>query len=125
MFLAVPNVAQNLSLLSRTLHSLTVKWDAPVVGGLTGYNVFLKGNGTFQTQSNDNTTTTMVFAGLAAGTEYTVGVDTLNGNQKSTTVEAKFVTSKYEISSYCCIVFYGIRTAWADPGGCPPGAPLI
>ena len=105
MFLAVPNVAQNLSLLSRTLHSLTVKWDAPGIGGLTGYNVLLKGNGTFQTQTPDNTTTTLVFAGLAAGTEYTVGVDTVNGNQKSRTVDAKFVTSKCEISRFWCVVF--------------------
>ena len=105
MFLAVPNVAQNLSLLSRTLHSLTVKWDAPGVGGLTGYDVSLKGSGTLQTQTPDKKTTTMVFAGLAAGTEYTVWVDTVNGNQKSRTVHAKFVTSKCEISSFWCVVF--------------------
>ena len=87
--------------------------------------MLLKGNGTFQTQTPDNTTTTMVFAGLAAGTEYTVGVDTVNGNQKSTTVEAKFFTSKYEISSYCCIVFLWHTYCMGGSRGCPPGAPLI
>ncbi|KAI0208495.1 hypothetical protein LSAT2_006817, partial [Lamellibrachia satsuma] len=114
IFYTVPNVAQNLSLLSRTLHSLTVKWDAPSVGGLTGYDVSLKGSSTLQTQTPDNTTTTMVFAGLAAGTEYTVGVDTVNGNQKSRTVDAKFVTKSFAYNGTVTIINHEYRETLAD-----------
>ena len=110
MFLSVPNVAQNLSLLSRTLHSLTVKWDAPDVGGLTGYTVSLEGDGTSLTQTPDSHTT-VTFTGLAAGKEYTVGVVTVNGDQNSTQIEEKFYTGKHGFCMYFCIALCRTHSA--------------
>ena len=96
----MPNRARNLLLTSQTLHSLTVKWDAPEVGGLTGYNVTLEGESTFQTQTAANDTT-VTFSGLKPGAEYFVGVAAVSGNRRSTPVEEKFYTSTYE----CCTYF--------------------
>ena len=79
---------------NHTLHSLTVKWDAPEVGGLTGYNVTLVGESTFQTQTVGNDAT-VTFTGLEAGAEYIFGVAAINGNQRSTNVEETFYTCKY------------------------------
>ncbi|KAI0214925.1 hypothetical protein LSAT2_033057 [Lamellibrachia satsuma] len=109
----VPNVAQNLSLSSRTLHTLTVKWDAPDVGGLTGYTVSLEGDGTSLTQTPDNHTT-VTFTGLAAGKEYTVGVVTVNGDQKSDQVEDKFYTELFAYKGTVTIVNQDYRETLAD-----------
>ena len=94
MFLTVPNRARNLLLTNQTLHALTLKWDAPVVGGLTGYNVTLAGDSTFRRQTTGNDTIATL-TGLKAGVEYTVGVAAVSGNQRSTALEGKFTTSKY------------------------------
>ena len=95
----MPNRARNLLLTNQTLHSLTVKWDAPEVGGLTGYNVTLADDSTFQIQTVGNDTT-VTFTGLKPGAEYIVGVATVNGNRRSTPVEDKFFTSTYESCTY-------------------------
>ena len=90
----MPNRVRNLLLTNQTLHSLTVTWDAPKVGGLTGYNVTLAGDSTFQTQTAANNTT-VTFTGLKAGAEYIVGVAAVNGNQRSANVEGTSYTCKY------------------------------
>ena len=95
----VPNSARNLLLTNQTLHSLTVKWDAPEVGGVTGYNVTLAGDSTFQTQTA-TTDTTVTFTSLKPGAEYIVGVAAVNGNQRGTPVEEQFYTSTYESCTY-------------------------
>ena len=82
-------------MLSRTGRSLTLNWDAPAVGTLTGYSVTLSGNGTIKTQTHGNDTTTSAFTGLTAGTEYTVGVVTVSGDQQSADeVKGKFYISE-------------------------------
>ena len=95
----VPNSARNLLLTNQTLHSLTVKWDAPEVGGVTGYNVTLEGDITLQTQTAANDTT-VTFTGLKPGAEYIVRVTAVNGNRRSTPVEEQFYTSTYESCTY-------------------------
>ena len=95
----VPNTVRNLLLTNQTLHSLTVKWDAPEVGGVTGYNVTLADDSTFQTQTAASDTT-VTFTGLKPGAEYIVGVAAVNGNQRGTPVEKKFYTSTYESCTY-------------------------
>ena len=99
MFRTVPNRVQNLLLTNQTLHSLTVKWGAPEVGGLTGYNVTLAGDSTFQTQTAASDTTA-TFTGLNPGAEYIVRVAAVNGNRRSRPVEETFFTSTYESCTY-------------------------
>ena len=95
LFPLEPNAPGNLTVLYRTGRSLTVNWDAPAVGTLTGYSVTLSGNGTIKTQTIGNDTTTSAFTGLTAGTEYTVGVVTVSGDQQSADeVNNTFYTSK-------------------------------
>ena len=89
----MPNAAQNLSLSTRTVNSLTVAWEAPAEGELTGYRATLQGGGTSRTESVDKSTTTFEFTGLKAGTEYTVGVITEAGDQRGRTLTSKFHTS--------------------------------
>ena len=84
---------------NQTLHSLTVKWDAPEVGGVTGYNVTLVGESTFHTQTVGKDAT-VTFTGLKAGAECIVGVAAVSGNQRSTNVEGKFYTCKYASCNY-------------------------
>ena len=86
--------AQNLNVLVSTVSSLILTWDAPDVGGLTKYRVTLKGDNTVKTQTPDKDTTTVVFTGLTAGTEYTAGVVTLSGDQQSAKVEDVVYTSE-------------------------------
>ena len=69
-------------------------WDAPEVGGLTGYNVTLEGDSTFQTQTAANDAR-VTFTGLKPGAEYIVGVAAVNGNQRSANMEGTFYTCKY------------------------------
>ena len=80
--------------MSRTGQSLTVSWVAPDDGAVTGYRVTLVGGGTSQTQTHVQATTTTTFTGLTAGTEYTVGVVTVSGDQQSSKVEHNYYTSK-------------------------------
>ena len=92
LFLAVPSVILNLAVSSRTNASMTVTWDAPSVGGVTGYNVTLQGGDTLQTESVTEPTTSVEFRGLKAGSVYTVGIVTVLGELRSTTVNKEFYT---------------------------------
>ena len=89
-----PYPAQNLTSLVSTVSTLILTWDAPGVGGLTQYRVTLDGDNTVKTQTPDKDTTTVVFTGLTAGTEYTAGLVTLSGDQQSAKVEYVVYTSK-------------------------------
>jgi len=94
---AVPGTVLNLAVPARTNSSMTVTWDAPSVGGETGYyNVTIKGTGTFKTESFDRKTTRAEFKDLTAGTAYTVSVVTVIGDLQSTVVERTFYTGKYD-----------------------------
>ena len=95
-----PYPAQNLTVLLSTVSSLIVTWDAPDVGGLTKYRVTLNGEDTMKTQTPDKDTTTVVFTGLTAGTEYTAGLVTLSGDQQSTKVEDIVYTGKWVDAIY-------------------------
>jgi hypothetical protein len=94
---AVPGTVVNLVVPARTNSSMTVTWDAPSVGGETGYyNVTIKGTGTFKTESFDRKTTRAEFKDLTAGTAYTVSVVTVIGDLQSTVVERTFYSGKYD-----------------------------
>ena len=90
--ITVPNAAAALSMTDRTTRSLTVEWDAPTEGGLTGYSVTVEGDGKSHTQSLANDTTTHTFVGLNSGTQHTVSVVTLAGEQKSESLIGKYYT---------------------------------
>lgn len=94
-FVTAPNAAENLSVPNSTTVSLTVNWDAPAEGGLTGYNVTVEGDGKSQTQSLDKDTMTHTFVGLSPGTEHTVSVVTLASGQQSETLNDKYYTRTY------------------------------
>jgi len=81
---------------ARSPSSLTVEWGAPS-GGVKGYNVTLEGDdGAHPAEQRDETSTIAIFNSLTAGTEYTVRVITLSGDQQSETAENKFYTSTYK-----------------------------
>ena len=117
--ITVPNVAEALSTTDRTTHSLTVTWDAPTEGGLTGYSVTVEGDGKSHTQSLANDTTTHTFVGLKSGTQYSVSVVSLAGEQKSEPLIGKYYTgmcSKEQLHitlqvlsniyhGTCCLIF--------------------
>ncbi|KAI0211005.1 hypothetical protein LSAT2_004201 [Lamellibrachia satsuma] len=111
---SVPNAAQNLTLSSRTVNSLTVAWEAPAEGELTGYRATLQGGGTSRTESVDKSTTTFEFTGLKAGTEYTVGVITEAGDQRGRTLTSKFHTKLFAHSGTFTIVNQAYRESLAD-----------
>ena len=90
--ITVPNAAEALSMTDKTTRSLTVKWDAPTEGGLTGYSVTVEGDGKSHTQFLAKNTTTHTFVGLKSGTQYTVSVVTLAGEQKSEPLIGKYYT---------------------------------
>ena len=93
VFITAMNTAEKLSVSNRTTSSLTLKWDAPAEGGLTGYNVTLEGDGKYQTQSLDNVTTSHTFVGLTPGTQYTVNVIALVNNVQAAPLVGKYYTS--------------------------------
>ena len=92
--IAVPYRAKKFTVLDSTVSSLILTWDAPDVGGLTQYRVTLGRDNTVKTQTPYKDTTTVVFTGLTAGTEYTVRLFTLNVDQQSAKVEDVVYTSK-------------------------------
>ena len=99
--ITVPNAAEALSMTDRTTRSLTVMWDAPTEGGLTGYSVTVEGDGKYHTQSLANDTTTHTFVGLMSGTQYTVSVVTLAGDQKSEPLIGKYYTGMCRKEQLC------------------------
>ena len=96
----MPNAVENLVVSTRTTSSLTVEWAGPTDGGWEGYTVKLVGDGAHPSQTLNKDATTATFTGLTAGTEYTVSVVTMVGNQQNTKVEDKLFTSKY-ITRFC------------------------
>ena len=71
-----------------------MEWSAPS-GGVKGYNITLDGDvSAYTSEARDENITKATFNGLTAGTEYTVRVVTLSGDQQSETAENKFYTSK-------------------------------
>ena len=82
-------------MLSTTEQSLTVSWDVPSDGALTGYGVTLEGGDKSQNQTHGKGTRTAAFTGLTAGTKHSVVVVTVSGDQQSTEVNDTFYTSKY------------------------------
>ena len=93
VFITAMTTAEKLSVSNRTTSSLTLKWDAPAEGGLTGYNVTVDGDGKYQTQSFDNVTTTHTFVGLTPGTQYTVNVIALVNDVQAAPLVGKYYTS--------------------------------
>ena len=85
--------AEKLSVSKRTTSSLTLKWEAPAEGGLTGYNVTVEGDGKYQTQSLDKDTTSHTFDGLTPGTQYTVNVIALRNDVQAAPLVGKYYTS--------------------------------
>ena len=88
-----PGKVENIAVSARSPTWMTVVWVAPS-GGVKGYTVSLEGDdGAHRAEERDESTRTATFNGLNAGTEYTVQVVTLSGDQRSATVENKFYTS--------------------------------
>jgi hypothetical protein len=92
-FPTAPGKVGNIVVSARSPSSLAFGWDAPS-GGVEGYTVSLEG--AHPAVQCDNSTRTATFNSLSAGTEYTVRMVTLSGDQQSETVENKFYTSKYK-----------------------------
>ena len=90
-----PNVPRTLHELSTTGQSLTVSWDAPSDGALTGYSVKLEGGDKSQNQTHGKDTRTAAFIGLTAGTKYSVVVVTVSGDQQSAE-QYTLYTSKHD-----------------------------
>ena len=88
----VPYAAENLTVAGRSTGSLTVEWDAPAEGGLTGYTVTVEGGGKSLTQSIEKSKMTYTFVDLTAGTQHVVGVVTLAGDQRSEPLTGKYYT---------------------------------
>lgn len=80
----------------RSTTSLTVGWDAPAVGGLTGYTVTLDGDDPPPAQTPAKGTRTATFTGLKAGSEYTVRVITKKEDELGAKVENTFYTGIYQ-----------------------------
>ena len=99
--ITVPNAAEALSMTDKTTRSLTIKWDAPNEGGLTGYSVTVEGDGKSHTQSLAKNTTTHTFVGLKSATKYTVSVVTLLGEQKSEPLIGKYYTGMCRKGQLC------------------------
>ena len=96
IFVTASGMAENVVASARSPSWMTVVWDAPS-GGAKGYTVTLEGSdGVRPSDARDETTRTATFNGLRAGTEYTVRVVTLSGDQQNVTVETKFYTSTYK-----------------------------
>ena len=94
IFLTAPGSVKNIDLSDSSPSKLTVEWGAPS-GSVKGYTVILEGDdGAHPAEARDESTRSATFNGLSAGTEYTVGVVTLSGDQQSAKVEMKFYTSK-------------------------------
>ena len=92
-FLTAPGTVKHVVASLRSPTSLTVVWGAPS-GGVKGYTVTLIGNdAAHPAEARDESAKTATFNGLTAGTEYTVRVVTLSGDQQSETVEKQFYTS--------------------------------
>ena len=86
------NATSNLQ-ATATADSLTVTWDAPPEGRVTGYTVeLLDLNATIQTINPDVRMATVF--GLDAGTRYTVVVITIDDDQEDYPLENSFYTSK-------------------------------
>ena len=93
IFATEPGEVENIVVSARSPSSLAFGWDAPS-GGVKGYTVSLEGDGgAHHAEQRDESTRTATFNGLSAGTEYTLRVVTLSGDQQSETVENKFYTS--------------------------------
>ena len=93
IFPTEPGKVENIVVSARSPSSLAFGWDAPS-GGVKGYTVTLTGDdGAHPAEQRDESTRTATFNSLSAGTEYTVRVVTLSGDQQSETVEKKFYTS--------------------------------
>ena len=95
IFPTEPGKVENIVVSARSPSSLTFGWNAPS-SGVKGYTVTLEGDdGAHPAEERDNSTRTATFNGLSAGTEYTVRMVTLGGDQQSANVENKFYTSTY------------------------------
>ena len=88
--LTAPNKAKNLVVNTRTLDSLTLKWDAGD-GDNSGFTVSLQG---VPGKSHDTDQREWSFSRLTAGREYTVVVVTKSGDKTSESLTGKFTTSK-------------------------------
>jgi len=93
VFIIAMAPAEKLSVSNRTTGSLSLEWEAPAEGGLTGYNVTVEGDGKYQTHSPENDTTTHTFVGLTPGTQYTVNVIAMTCDVQAAPLIGKYYTS--------------------------------
>ena len=79
--------------ITKSVSSLIVTWNAPTSGLVETYEVKVEYNsGTLQTSTQ--TTRTVTFKDLEAGTRYAVVVVAISGNQRSEAVTKICYTSK-------------------------------
>lgn len=90
---------------SRTVATLTLSWDTPVSGRVTEYKIRLLDVSWTEQTISGRATRKVIFTGLTAGAESTVGLVTESGDQQSETVEGHFYTGKcnifYCMTDYC------------------------
>ena len=77
-------------------------------GKVVEYNIKLQNVDGKEQTVNGSAIRKVMFDGLSAGTEYTVALITLSGDQRSDTVERQFYTSKFE--HYCICSIWRTRT---------------
>ena len=97
-----PNTPTDLTALVAP-SSLTVTWDAPVSGLVGKYEIQLKDQ-TGTKQIIDADVRRGIFANLTPGTQYTVVVTAVSGDQRSVPLEKNFRTSEFHLLGVCVCV---------------------
>ena len=92
IFITAMTTWEKLSVSNRTTGSLTLEWEAPAEGGLTGYNVTVEVDGKYQTQLLDKDIKTHTFDGLTPGTRYDVNVIAMMNDVQTASLVGKYYT---------------------------------
>ena len=79
---------------SRTAVTLTVTWTAPDIGTFTGYKVTAREGDNVKTETPSKDATSVDITGLAAGTEYSVELVTVNNVDESAVLTRTASTCK-------------------------------
>ena len=92
---------------TRTADALTVKWTAPNSEMFTGYKVTVAEGDNVKTKTPAKDATSVVITELTAGTEYSVAVVTVNGQDESSILTGTYSTCEqyfvYVVTVYLLI----------------------
>ena len=105
---AVPSSPSALEVDTRTADALTVKWTVPNSETFTGYKVTVIEGDNVKTETPTKDATSVTITGLTAGTEYSVAVVTVNGQDESSILTETYSTCEqyfvYMITVHLLIV---------------------